>query len=69
MTTKRKTGIRSSSGVVKPNCRCSICGKKMKTPQELLTGDNQHYCDACYHDNFFANARSSHRLRLDCYDG
>lgn len=65
MTTKSMTAIRSSSEVRKSSCRCSICGKKMKAPQEILTMDNKQYCDACYHDSFFANARSSHRLTLE----
>jgi len=65
MTTKRMPEIRSSSEVAIPNCRCSICGKKMKAPQEMLTVENKQYCDACYHDSFFANAQSSHRLTLE----
>ena len=68
MVTKNIAGTRSSSEARIPNCRCSICGKTMKTPQEILSLDNQQYCDACYHDNFFANAKSSHRLMLDRYD-
>ena len=69
MVTKNMVENRSSSDVGKPNCRCSICGKKMKTPQEILTIDNIQFCDACYHDSFFANAMSSHRLTLDRCDG
>jgi len=69
MVTKSMLESRSSSNVRKPNRRCSICGKKMKTPQEILTTDNTRYCDECYHDSFFANARSSHRLKLDRCDG
>jgi hypothetical protein len=69
MVTKSMVKTRSSSTVSKPKRRCSICGKKMKTPQEMLTIDNIQYCDACYHDSFFANAGSSHRLTLDRYDG
>jgi len=69
MVTKNMVGNRSSSKVSTPNRRCSICGKKMKAPQEMLTSDNIQYCDACYHDSFFANARSSHRLTLDRCDG
>ena len=69
MVTKNMVENRSSSNVRKTNRRCSICGKKMKTPQETLTIDNIQYCDACYHDSFFANARSSHRLTMDCCDG
>ncbi len=65
MTTKSMPKIRSSSKVRKSNCRCSICGKKMKAPQQMLIMDKKQYCDACYHDSFFANARSSHRLTLE----
>jgi hypothetical protein len=34
-----------------------------------LTIDAKQYCAACYQDNFFHNARSSHRLTLDRCDG
>jgi hypothetical protein len=69
MVTKRMAEIRSSSEVIPASGRCSICRKKMRAPQEILTIDNKQYCDACYHDSFFANAMSSHRLTLDRYDG
>jgi hypothetical protein len=68
MVTKNIAETRSSSEARKPICRCSICGKTMKAAQEILSLDNKQYCDACYHDNFFANAQSSHRLMLDHYD-
>jgi hypothetical protein len=69
MVTKSMVKNRSSLNVSTSNRRCSICGKKMKTPQEMLTIGNIQYCDACYHDSFFANAGSSHRLTLDRCDG
>ena len=67
--TKNITVKRSFSGENKMNCRCSICGTIIKTPQERLTIDAKQYCAVCYQDNFFANARSSHRLTLDRCDG
>jgi hypothetical protein len=69
MVTKNISEPRSSSEVRKPNRRCGICGKKMNAPQEILSIDNKQYCEACYRDSFFANAKSSHRLMLDRYDG
>jgi hypothetical protein len=69
MVTKSLAKGRASSDVGKPDCRCSICGKKMTSPQEMLTIDNTLYCDTCYHECFFANTSSSHRLTLDRCDG
>ncbi len=69
MATIRKPPHRSSLEVCKAKCRCSICGTIIKTPQEKLTIDAKQYCAVCYQDNFFANARSSHRLTLDRCDG
>lgn len=68
MVTKNIADTRSSSEARNPKHRCSICGKTMNAAQEILSLDNKQYCDACYHDNFFANAKSSHRLMLDRYD-
>jgi|GEM_PF-2298061 len=69
MATKDMADKHSFSEHKTPNCRCSICGRKMKMRQEILIIDTKQYCAACYHDKFFANARSSHRLTLDRYDG
>jgi len=69
MVTKHMAEIRSSSEVRQSSDRCSICRKKMRASQEILTIDNKQFCDACYHDSFFANAMSNNRLTLDPYDG
>lgn len=59
MTTRKSAAVRNT------DCRCSVCGKKMILPQQILTIDNKRYCDACYRDCFFSNAKGRHRRTTD----
>ena len=65
MTTNKLDMERSTSLGSSERHRCSICGKKLSTPQRALTMDGKRLCDACYRDCFFADMGSHRHLNLD----
>lgn len=55
MAASRETnmGNKPSAPAAKKPCICYNCGKKLRTPEEIIENERAEYCETCYRDRFF----------------
>ena len=68
MRTEKRVADQSLAGHLKRAHRCSVCGRKMTSPQSIMSADGIGFCDACYRDRFFEDVGSHHRQMIDHRD-